>query len=337
MNSRRPKPLLAGFLCVVALLGVAATAGCTNEGGSSGEKIVLGYGASPGWLPWKVAADQGLFEDHGLDVELKFFNNVADGNTAMADGDLDANNQTLNDTLKELSKGAQPQEIVTVNDTSTGANQIIARQGITSLHDLTGKKVAVEEGTVDHYWLGLALAEAGTSFDNVHLQLMRTDAATTAFRAGKVDAVVTHAPYVSEALKRNGSRAVSTTAEFPNACSDHLVVTEDMVQNRPADVQALVDTWFDTLDWINENQDEAWQIMSQQAGIDAKDYDEYVAGLSMYTRQENADAFVPGLTSKYLNFQVEDISDFLTENGLVKDRPKTETLLDDRFVKAELT
>jgi NitT/TauT family transport system substrate-binding protein len=50
---------------------------------------------------------------------------------------------------------------VLVNDNSTGNDQIIARPGINSIADLKGKKVAAEQGTVDHYLLLLALRRPG--------------------------------------------------------------------------------------------------------------------------------------------------------------------------------
>ncbi len=315
------------------MLGVAATAGCTEEAIGSGSKITLGYGAFPGGLPWKVAEEQGIFADNGIDVELRYFESITDGNNAMASGALDANNQTLNDTLSMLSGGAKPQKIVTINDTSTGADQIIARPGISGLKDLKGKKIAVEEGIVDHYWLRLALEEVNLSFDDVDLKLLTTDAAATAFVEGQVDATVVYPPFTTTALERKGARAIATTAEFPNACSDHLSVSQEMIKSRPRDVQALVNAWFDTLAWINDNKQAANETLAKLAGVDPKDYDSYAAGLSMFTLQQNVDAFTPGTTDKNLNFQAADIADFLTETGLAQKRPETDDLFDDQFVR----
>jgi NitT/TauT family transport system substrate-binding protein len=333
VNSRRSKRLVTGLVCVVAMLGVAAAAGCTSTGASD-NPIRLGYGAFPGWLPWKVAEQEGLFQENGINVKLKYFDSITDSDNAMASGALDANNQTLDDTLSMLSDGATRQKIVTINDTSTGAEQIIARAGVHSLRDLKGRTIAVEEGIVDYYWLRLALQDVGLAFDDVKLKLMTTEVGAAAFARGQVDAVVAHAPYTTDALRRKGSEAIATTAEYPNACSDHLVVSEDMIRSRPDDVQALVNTWFDTLDFINANKDVANKIMAGQARVDTSAFESYASGLSMLTRQQNIDAFTPGMTAKNLNFQAADISDFLVENSLVKKRPEINGLLDDKFVKA---
>jgi NitT/TauT family transport system substrate-binding protein len=323
--------LVTGLLCALSLF---ASAGCFSVANGTVYKITMGYGSFPGWLPWKVAEEQGIFKNNGIDVQLKYFSSISDGNNAMASGALDANNQTLNDTLSALSGGSRPQKIVLVNDTSTGANQIIARAGISSVADLRGKKVAVEEGIVDYYFLLLVLQDAHLSLDDIDLELQGTDSATAAFVGGKVDAVVSHLPFTTTALKRKDSRAVATTAEYPNACSDNLVVSQDMAKTRPDAVQALVNSWFQTLNWIKAHREEANAILAKQAGVNAKDYDSYTSGLTMLTLQQNIDEFTPGVTTKNLNFQANDIADFIVDAGISQQRPSVDGLLDGRFVKA---
>ena len=61
-------------------------------------------------------------------MELKYFDSYTDSLTALATGNVDANSQTLNDTLSSVSGGAK-QTIVLVNDNSTGNDQIIAAAG----------------------------------------------------------------------------------------------------------------------------------------------------------------------------------------------------------------
>ena len=65
----------------------------------SGETLTLGYSAWPGWFPLAVAEEAGIFEEDGLDVELRFFADYLGSLDAMAAGQLDGNTQTLNDTM----------------------------------------------------------------------------------------------------------------------------------------------------------------------------------------------------------------------------------------------
>lgn len=330
MKSKSVSRLIAAVLCVLAVSGATA---CTSEATESGTKLTLGFSAWPGWFPWQVAQEQGLFAKNGLNVELKYFESYTDSLNALATGAIDANSQTLNDTLASVSGGAQ-QKIVLVNDNSTGNDKIIAAEGINSVADLRGKKVAVEQGTVDHYLLLLALAEAKLTEKDIELVPLATDAAAAAFAAGQVDAVGAFAPFTSVALERPGSRTIANSAEFPGAIPDHLVFTAEFVKDHPAEVQALVNTWFETVKWIRDNKGPATDIMAKRGGVTAEEYRSYDAGTTIFTRQQNLDAFTPGTTPAHLNYQAGKIVDFMLSTGLVKDRPALDGLLDDRFVKA---
>jgi NitT/TauT family transport system substrate-binding protein len=328
--------VLAALCHVLALAGCneqATTGGAGGGGGDTGGKITLGFSAWPGWFPWQVAADQGLFAKNGVDVEVKYFENYTDSLNALSTGNIDANSQTLNDTISSVAGGAK-ERIVLVNDNSTGNDQIIAREGIASVADLKGKTVAAEEGTVDHYLLLLALQKAGLGPADVKFTPLATDAAAAAFVAGRVDAVGVFAPFTTTALERQGSKAIATSKDFPGAIPDHLVVNPSLIQDRPDDVQALVKTWFDTVDWIRTNRDQAIAIMAKRAGVSPTDYATYDAGTTIFTLENNLEAFTPGSTDAHLDYQGRKITDFLLQTKLIDTKPDLEGLLDDQFVKA---
>jgi NitT/TauT family transport system substrate-binding protein len=311
-----------------------AVASCSSSSGGAGDagKITLGFSAWPGWFPWQVAAEQGLFTKNGLKVELKYFDSYTDSLTALASGSIDANSQTLNDTLSSVAGGAK-ETIVLTNDNSTGNDQIIARPGINTIADLKGKTVAAEQGTVDHYLLLLALRKAGLTDKDITFKPLLTDAAAAAFGAGKVDAVGVFAPFTDTALKLAGSKPIATSADFPGAIPDHLVTTTALVKDHPDQVKALVKTWFDTLAWINTNKPQAQQIMAKRAGVSLTDYQAYDKGTTIFTLQDNLKAFTPGTTDTNLDHQAKNISRFLIDNKLIDTPPDLTGLLNDTFIK----
>ncbi|GAA4454537.1 ABC transporter substrate-binding protein [Phytohabitans houttuyneae] len=324
-------------LAAAAAFVLLSAAAC-SEGGDDAEAgapttVRLGFSAWPGWFPWQVAQEQGLFAKNGVTVDLKYFDSYTDSLTALSTGNLDANSQTLNDTLSSVSGGAK-QTIVLVNDNSTGNDQIIARAGIDTVADLKGRTVAVEQGTVDHYLLLLALRKAGLSEGDITVKALLTDAAAAAFVAGQVDAVGAFAPFTTTALGLAGSKAIATSADFPGAIPDHLVFDADFVKDHPKEVQAMVDTWFDTIAWIAANKDAAIAIMAKKGGVSDADYKTYDAGTTIFTHEQNLAAFTPGQSAANLDFQARSIATFLVDAKLVDEEPPLDGLFDPTFVKA---
>ncbi|WP_405086103.1 ABC transporter substrate-binding protein [Microbispora sp. NBC_01389] len=333
MTRRHLAAVPALLLTLLLTLLLLLLAGCASPGereaaAPAGGAITLGFSAWPGWFPWQVAGEQGLFRKNGVDVELKYFDSYTDSLNALATGTIDANSQTLNDTLASVAGGAK-QSVVLVNDNSSGNDQIIAGPGVSSLSDLKGRTVAAEQGTVDHYLLLLALRKAGLTEADVRFRPMPTDAAAAAFVAGQVDAVGVFAPFTTTALKRKGSRAIATSADFPGAIPDHLVVTRDLVSRDPKAVQGLVSAWFDALTWIGEHRPESLQIMAKRAGVSVSDYESYDKGTTIFTLERNRTAF-----SGELDGRAKEIAEFLVASKLVDKAPPLEGLFAPRFVRA---
>ncbi|MEA2972558.1 MAG: NitT/TauT family transport system substrate-binding protein [Actinomycetota bacterium] len=329
---------LAAVAVVVGLVALAACGGSDDESTSAGggaglSKVSLGFSAWPGWFPWQVAEEAGIFTKHGLDVDLKYFESYLDSLTALATGNVDGNSQTLNDTISSVSGGSK-QSIVLVNDNSTGNDQIIVAPGITKVEDLKGKTVAIEEGTVDHYLLLLGLQQAGMKPGDIDLKPLPTADAAAAFAAGQVDAVGAFAPFTDTAITREGSKVLFSSADYPGAIPDHLVMDTAFVKSRPGDVQKLIDAWYDTLAYIGTHADESVAIMAKRAGVTADAYRAYDAGTTIFTVADNIEAFSPGNDQKHLDFVARQIVDLLLATGLIDTAPDLTGLLDPTFVKA---
>lgn len=297
--------------------------------------VKLGFSAWPGWFPWQVAQEKDLFQSQKIGVDLKWFDSYVDSISALNDGKIDANSQTLGDTVSSIASG-KDLVVVLTNDHSTGNDQIIISEQLTSVKDLKGKKVAAEEGTVDHFLLVLALKRVGMTMKDIQFVPLETSKAADAFVAGKVDAVAVFAPFTTKALKRPGSRTLFSSKDFPGAISDHLVFTRKFVTEHPEKVQAVVDSWFATLDYINtgKNMKEADSIMAKRAGVSMAEYKEYLDGTKIFSIEDNIEAFKPGKDNTYLPTAAIEASNFLLENGLIKTKVDTSKLFDDRFVKA---
>lgn len=332
MRVRRVFSLFALFFVSLTLV-VSCNNPQANTTSASSTTVDMGFSAWPGWIPWQIAQEEQLFAANNVNVNLRWFDGYLDSINALTAGQLDANTQTLNDTISSVAAGADL-VIVLTNDNSTGNDKIIVRDGINTVADLKGKTIAVEEGTVDHFLLLLGLKDAGLSAKDVSIQPLETGAAAAAFVAGQVDAVGVFAPFTTQALQRPGSKELFSSQDYPGAIPDHLVVTRKLIDENPEAVQGLVNTWFDTLNYIEQNQDKALEIMAKRAGVSVEEYKAYEAGTTIFSLDDNLKAFNSGNSMTALPYAAGEINAFLVEAGLIQSPPDVSKIFDDRFVKA---
>jgi NitT/TauT family transport system substrate-binding protein len=325
-NGRRRTTALALLLS----LGTGLLTACQKPT-SDGPMVRIGYSAWPGWFPWAVTEAKGLFGKAGVNAKMQWFDGYLDSINALNAGQLDCNSQTLNDTISSLAGGADLQ-VVLQNDYSTGNDQIIAAEGINTVADLKGKKVAAEEGTVDHYLLLKVLKDAGLKSSDITFVPLETGAAAAAFAAGKVDAAGVYAPFTTQALKRPGSKAITTSKDHPGAISDLLVCRTDFVKQNPEAIQKVVDAWFATLKLMKTDPAATLPILVERSGVSEAEFKAYDAGTTIQTLAENRQNFKPGTTMTSLPYAGEQISAFLVEVGLAKTKPNISNLLNPTFV-----
>jgi NitT/TauT family transport system substrate-binding protein len=328
-QSRRPAARALGLVLLATLAGGVLTA--CQKPVAQDTPVRIGYSAWPGWFPWQVTETKKLFTAADVPVKLQWFDGYLDSINALSAGQLDCNSQTLNDTISSIAAGADLQ-VVMMNDFSTGNDQIIAAPGINSIAELKGKKVAAEEGTVDHYLLLMVLKQAGLSAKDITFVPLETGAAAAAFAAGKVDAAGVYAPFTTQALKRPGAKALTTSREHPGAISDLLVCRRDFVAKHPEKIQKVVNAWFATLDTIKQDPAGTLPILVERSGVSEVEFKEYNAGTTIQTLEQNRQGFKPGNTMLSMPHAAEQISTFLVETGLAKTKPDLSNLFNSQFV-----
>jgi NitT/TauT family transport system substrate-binding protein len=313
---------------------VASAATTPSTVNSSSSKVLrLGFSNWPGWMPWEVSDSAKIFKSDKAKLVPIWYDEYLKGIGALVTGQLDANSQTLIDTVLSVAEGSD-QVVVLVNDNSTGNDKIIAKAGINSVADLKGKVVSVEKGTVDHYLLLIALKKAGLRSEDIKIEFTTTQKAAEDFAAGKVDATAVFAPFTNTALKKAGSKELTSSKDFPGAIADVLSFRRDFVDKNPELVQATVNNWFDTLKYIKSNSAKANAIMAKKSDTSVAEYVEFDKGTKLFDVTENLKAFRPGNDYTSLSFNAEDLKKTIVDVGLTKKSANLSKMFDDRFVKA---
>ncbi|OOV35419.1 sulfonate ABC transporter substrate-binding protein [Candidatus Synechococcus spongiarum LMB bulk10E] len=327
------------ILAVVSFLVAACSprppsATTSAPSGRSADPITIGYSSWAGWWPWAIAAEKELFTNNGVAVQMKWFDGYVESMETMASGQIDCNSQTLNDTISFLPGANGGQVVVLVNDNSTGNDQIIVDASITSIQDLKGKTVVIEEGVVDDFLLSLALQDNGMTRDDLVIKGLPTAQAAAAFVAGKADAVGAFPPFTGTAGKRDGAHVLVDSSSYPGAIPDLLVCNADLIAQHPEAVQAIVDTWWDVRAFMDTNPEEAEAIMATRAGISPDEYQQYKDGTTLFSLEDNLEAFSEGATMKSMPYATKVMADFMVKTGFIPEKPDMGNLFDDRFIKA---
>jgi NitT/TauT family transport system substrate-binding protein len=317
-GSASPAPDAAASVPAASDVPAPTTAGASEPAAGDGATLRVGYSAWPGWFPLAVAEEQGIFEQAGVDVELTFFADYIASLDALVAGSIDVNTQTLNDTIFGVAAGSQ-QRIFLTNDNSTGNDAIICDASIGAVEDLAGKSIAAEPGVVDHFLLLQGLAEADLSEDDIEFQGLPTAAAAAAFAGGQFDCVGVFAPFTTQALAREGSHVLFSSADFPGAISDHFVATAAAAEEHPEELQKLVDAWYLTLDWIAANPEEATAIMAAAAEVTPEEYAAYAEGTTIFDAAKALDSFEDRADDPTsLPEMARRINPFLVSSGLTE-------------------
>jgi NitT/TauT family transport system substrate-binding protein len=181
--------------------------------------------------------------------------------------------------------GFQPR-IILVVDVSHGADVVVGRRGMRTMHDLKGKSVAVESGALGAFVLSRALALNGMQASDVNIVHLESNEQPGAFEKGQVDAAVTFDPYRAQFL-RAGAKTLFDSTQIPGEIVDLLAVRATVVEKQPKAIQALLTGWFGAIDYMKNEPKDAARRMGIRQQTTGEQFLEALQGLHIPSREEN--------------------------------------------------
>jgi PAS domain S-box-containing protein len=167
---------------------------------------------------------------------------------------------SLDELFGLAADGMRPRVILVV-DVSHGADVVVGRRGMKTMHDLKGKSVAVESGALGAYVLSRALALSGMQASDVNVVHLESNEQPGAFAKGRVDGAVTFDPYRTELL-RAGATTLFDSTRIPGEIVDLVAVRSSILEERPKAIQALLAGWFGALDYMKREPNDAARRMA---------------------------------------------------------------------------
>lgn len=266
---------------------------------ASAETVRIGLQPWLGYGPLWVAAEKGFFEDRGLDVELINFNWDQDVNAALVSGNIQVQAAATNTLINLLNAGAELRGFM-IMDAAYEADAVIAGEGIESITDLAGKRVAYELGATSDLLLNYALRENGMSIDDVEAVPMGASEAGLAAIAGRVEAAVSYEPYISAALAQgDGYKVIYDASAAPGLISDLLVAETSYIEENRDTLVAIVKAWDDAVTFIRENPEEGGGIIAEAVGSEMDQFTVAFEGVRLYDLSENVEALAGPFQEAY--------------------------------------
>ena len=313
-----------------AALGLAAASA------QAAPPLKIGYSDWPGWVAWQVAIDKGWFKEAGVPVKFEWFDYSA-SMEAFSAGKIDAVTMTNGDALVTGAAGGKSVMLM-LTDYSNGNDMLVGKPGVKSIKDLKGKKVAVEEGLVEHLLLLNALKKAGMKETDVTLVNAKTNEMPQVLASGDVAAVGAWQPIAGQAMKAlPGARPIYTSADEPGLIYDVLAVSPASAKQRRADWLKVLKVWDRVVHYINDpkTQPDAVKIMAARVGVDPKVYLPLLKGTKLLDLEAGRKIYVKGagFGSLYGSSKVAD--DFNVANGVYKSPQVLDSYLDPSFTHAK--
>ncbi|NEK58255.1 ABC transporter substrate-binding protein [Geodermatophilus sabuli] len=263
---------LAAATALTGCGGEAADSGGSGGGGGGGggggasgaaadvgeATVVLGFTASPNFASIFSAVEQGYCEEEGVEVTIMPGGPGVEGEQLVANGQADFVLGGLPDTAVAVQEGL-PLVAVAARDTLTEFGLVTSPDsGIEEPADLEGKSVALSQFATPTTLFGPFLSVNDVPADSVQVQTVAGPAVTSALLSGQVDAAGGGASTllgVRDEMPDAGFLAYSDLGL--DVLGAGLVTRQDLVEEDPDLVDAVVDCFVRGLEFTVENPEDA--------------------------------------------------------------------------------
>jgi NitT/TauT family transport system substrate-binding protein len=181
---------------------------------ASAQKIVLGFSASTAFSTSFVAANEGIFKKHGLDVEMKLVPNSSTTPAALVADSLQVATPTAPITLQAVEQGLDLVVLAGGSYYAKGIEDVAIMvrpdSPIKIAKDFEGKRVATAGlNAFLHVLFRKWLMENGVDYKKVTFTETPFAQQLDVLRSGQVDGILAVQPFLARALETNMGRVIA--------------------------------------------------------------------------------------------------------------------------------
>jgi NitT/TauT family transport system substrate-binding protein len=276
---------------VLALLALAAP-------GSRAMDTLRAGKASPtafAMLPFEVGMAEGIYQKHGITLDIIDFGGGAKLHQAMAAGSIDVGAGSGAE-LAMVAKGSPELAVCNAAGPPLFIGIVVPYDSpIHKPEDLKGKKIGVSSPNSMTYWMGLELARHyGWGDSGVTLVTLGGDTAAVlaALRTHMVDADIGGSATAFQFEENKVGRFLMPVSEYlGNMSSDTVFASKKLITEKPDTVRRFVTSWLEAVAFMRSNKDETIRVARKMTGFDqvvqAREYDQ---SIPMFTSDCRFDA-----------------------------------------------
>lgn len=298
-------------------------------------QMTLGGVTWIGLTPFYVAQEKGFFAENNLEVNFQIFGSNTDYVSAFLAGRVDGAISSVTSETVLLAEKGKDFKIVMIQDNSAGGDGILARNSVASIADFKGRRVAVEQGAVGHFFLLQVLEEAGLTEEDVTIINADASTAAAAYQAGNVDIASTFAPFLSQANQAQpDGRIIYDSSKMPTAITDFYIFDTEYLEANPEAVEAFVAGIAKALDFIETNRDEAIAIAAPQLEVTPEALAADLEGIELPSVAKNIEMLTDSSSDIYIVNSLKAMGDFLAAQGQIQAVPEMATFIEPKFIQS---
>ena len=306
---------LAAGILAASMIGCGAE---DKEKEVSLDKLVITHVTSPLNVPSIIQKNNNIFaEELGLAIEYAEITSGADQTQALASGDVDILYAVGGTSVVSAAANGADIKILNMYSRSPEAFCLYSHdENIKSAEDLRGKTIAGPVGTNLHQLLVAYLEKAGMTLEDVNYVNMSIPDAKAALDGKSIDAALVAGPTAYKA-KEQGYNLVTNGKGLTDAVIA-VAVREDFYNDHKELLESFVKAQEDIVKYINENHDEAMEIVAKELDLDKAAVEEMYKqyDFSVETSEEDRKAF-------------QNVADFMFKTGMIEEEINT----NDLFIK----
>lgn len=309
----------ATLTLIVVLAGCSSDSAESSESSEGPDEIRLDYAYySPTSLVLKEFGwAEEEFEEEDVDVSWTLSQGSNKALEFLNSNSIDFGSSAGAAALMSKANGAPIKNVYIYSQPEWTALVKNSESDIESVEDLEGKKVAATLGTDPYIFLLRALAEEGVSQDEVEIvNVQHSDGATT-LNNGGVDAWAGLDPHMARLEVDSDAELFYRNPDFNTY--GFLNVREEFAEEHPEHVNRVIEVYEKAREWIQENPEEAAEILMEEAQIDQ----------AVAERQLERNDFTNPIPGADHHESVSEAGKILQEVDVIEEDVDVEQLTDD--------